>query len=69
MGIDNSQITRIYSELEPCSLPFAYCMNYLQKNFPQAEITYSFEYGSTKESRRAGVQALKEALQLIFGGK
>ncbi len=69
MGIPASKVKRVYSELEPCSLPFAYCMNFLRKKFPQADITYSFEYGSTVESRRSGLKALKETLQLLFGGK
>ena len=69
VDIPNDQVTRIYSELESCSLPFAYCMNFLQRNFSQADITYSFEYGATRESRTAGVKALIESVKSIFGGK
>ncbi len=69
MGIPADKVTRIYSELQPCSLPFAHCMNFLQRVYPQADITYSFEYGATKESRTAGLNALLEAVKSIFGGK
>lgn len=61
-GVDPSQVTRIYSELQPCSVPGGYCASFLQKTFPQAEVTWSFEYGATAESRAAGVQALKNAV-------
>ena len=44
-----------FSELEPCSIPGGYCKRFLQTVFPQADVTYSFEYGLTQESRRAGV--------------
>lgn len=59
-------MTRIYSELEPCCVGGGYCKRFLSKIFPQANITYSFEYGATKESRKAGVEALKEAIKKIF---
>lgn len=66
MKIKPTQVRRIYSELEPCSIPGGYCKRFLQKEFPQADITYSFEYGTTKESRSVGVQALKKAVNKIF---
>ena len=66
MGIQPAQVRRIYSELEPCSIPGGYCKRFLQSEFPQADVTYSFEYGLTQESRRAGVNALKEAVKNLF---
>lgn len=66
MGIQPAQVKRIYSELEPCSIPGGYCKRFLQTVFPQADVTYSFEYGLTQESRRAGVKALKEAVKKII---
>ena len=66
MGIQKAQVKRIYSELEPCSAPGGYCKRFLQEVFPQADITYSFEYGVTKISRSAGVKALKEAISKLF---
>ena len=66
MGIQPAQVRRIYSELEPCSIPGGYCKRFLQTVFPQADVTYSFEYGLTQESRRAGVNALKEAGKNLF---
>lgn len=66
MGIQPTQVKRIYSELEPCSIPGGYCKRFLQTVFPKADVTYSFEYGLTQESRRAGVKALKEAEKKLF---
>lgn len=66
MGIKPVQVKRIYSELEPCSIPGGYCKRFLKTVFPQADVTYSFEYGLTQESRRNGVKALKEAIKNIF---
>lgn len=66
MGIQPAHVKRIYSELEPCSIPGGYCKQFLQKVFPQADITYSFEYGLTKESRSTGLKALKEAVKKLF---
>ena len=63
MGIQSTQVRRIYSELEPCSIPGGYCKRFLKTEFPQADVTYSFEYGLTQESRSAGVKALKEAVK------
>jgi len=59
LGIDPSKVTRIYSELQPCHLPGAFCEKFIRQKFPQAEVTWSFEYGVTVESRRAGVKALR----------
>jgi hypothetical protein len=61
MGVQPSQVTRIYSELQPCNVPGGYCAPFIARTFPQAEVTWSFEYGATPESRAAGVAALKAA--------
>ena len=66
MGIQSTQVRRIYSELEPCSIPGGYCKRFLANVFPQADVTYSFEYGLTQQSRGAGVKALKESIKKIF---
>lgn len=60
-GIDPSQVTRIYSELQPC----VGCARYIERTFPQAQVTWSFEYGATVESRAAGVEALGNATNLL----
>ncbi len=62
MGISPEQVKGIYSELEPCSVPGGYCKKFLAEKFPQADKSYSFEYGD-KDSRKRGVQALKDAVQ------
>ncbi|WP_157368541.1 nucleic acid/nucleotide deaminase domain-containing protein [Zavarzinella formosa] len=62
-GINADQVTRIYSELQPCVIPTeaAGCSRFLQKTFPQAEVSWSFDYGATRLSRQSGVEALKNA--------
>lgn len=61
LGVQPSQVTRIYTELEPCSVPGGYCKDFIGRTYPQAEVTYSFQYGADAASRRAGVDALREA--------
>jgi len=62
-GVKPSQVTRVYSELQPCSgLPGGSCAVSLQERVPQAEITFSFDYGTTKASREAGRQGLMTAI-------
>jgi hypothetical protein len=61
-GIKPSQVTAIYSELEPCSNPGAYCKNLIGREFPRARVFYSYQYGATPESRRAGTRALRAAV-------
>jgi len=62
-GVNPSQVTRIYSELEPCSLPFNQCKNFIARTYPEAEVTYSFEYGDTPESRKAGNKKKEDAIR------
>jgi len=63
LGVKPGQVTRIYSELQPCVTPTeaAGCATFIGKTFPQAEVTWSFEYGATAASRKAGVDALKKS--------
>jgi hypothetical protein len=68
MGVAPTAVRRIYSELEPCSVPGGYCSSFIERTYPQAEVTHSFEYGETVASREAGVAALKAAVARIFGG-
>ncbi|MFD3622213.1 nucleic acid/nucleotide deaminase domain-containing protein [Streptomyces sp. NPDC058676] len=57
-GIDAKQVRRVYCELEPCMMPGHYCAVWLQAVFPHAEFTHSFDYGSTADSREAGLKEL-----------
>ncbi|NUL02563.1 SUKH-4 family immunity protein [Streptomyces lunaelactis] len=57
-GVQPRQVRRVYCELEPCLMPGHYCALWLQATFPHAEFTHSFDYGSTAESREAGLQEL-----------
>ena len=50
-GIKPEQVTRAYSEFEPCQIRNAFCKQYLAENTPEAKVSYSFEYGEDRASR------------------
>ncbi|MFB7636068.1 nucleic acid/nucleotide deaminase domain-containing protein [Streptomyces sp. NPDC056149] len=60
-GVKPEQVLRIHTDLEPCFLPGHYCSLWLGQVFPHAELTHSFPYGESAESRAAGVRALRES--------
>ncbi|MDR0604678.1 MAG: hypothetical protein LBG80_10285, partial [Bacteroidales bacterium] len=66
-GIFSSNVIEIYSERQPCMIPTpqAGCDAMLKKQFPNANITWSFQYGDTKQSRIQGNQELINAVQGI----
>lgn len=65
--ISPGRVTRIYSEREPCALPGAYRKKLLNDNYPNAEVTGSFEYGNTRLWREFGNLELEEALSFLLG--
>ncbi|CAH1228374.1 nucleic acid/nucleotide deaminase domain-containing protein [Paenibacillus sp. JJ-223] len=66
MGIDSSKIKRIYTERQPCNLePYHHCDNLIYKNYPNAEVTHSFEYGDY-DSRKRGNDEMKKAIKALF---
>jgi hypothetical protein len=58
-GIRPEQVRRVYCELQPCMMPGHYCAVWLQRFFPHAEFTHSFDYGDTANSRE---EAMKELI-------
>ena len=65
-GVDMSQVTRLYSEFEPCQLPGAYCANLLARILPEGtKVTWSWEYGDAA-SRVAGRAAKADDLAEVF---
>ncbi|MFI0366515.1 nucleic acid/nucleotide deaminase domain-containing protein [Actinomadura sp. 1N219] len=58
-GIAPAQVTRVYTELEPCFLPGNYCQLRLSR-FRNAEFTYSFDYGGTADERERGLLELMQ---------
>ncbi|NJM33968.1 MAG: hypothetical protein HC850_03820 [Rhodomicrobium sp.] len=67
MGVDPASVTRIYSELEPCSVLFGGgCTRFIDDTFRNAAVTYSFEYGATAQSRNLGVEQLRGAVNRIL---
>lgn len=65
IGVQPSQVTKIFSELEPCSVPGGYCKRFIKNTFPQAKVTYCFEYGDTASSRAKGVDLLKQSVKTL----
>ncbi|MGW4692193.1 LamG-like jellyroll fold domain-containing protein [Kitasatospora cineracea] len=67
-GVDIEEVSRLYTEFEPCSLPGAFCANLLAKILPEgAKVTYSWPYGDA-DSRAVGRAERKAALDGLFGG-
>jgi hypothetical protein len=66
--VDPKDVTRWYSEYEPCITRVAGtpCAVIMQKLFPNAIVTYSFEYGATLASRAAGRNMLTEAIEALI---
>lgn len=60
---EGERIRSLYTEREPCSTS-KNCSAWMGERLPHVQVTHSFEYGSTKESRAAGnaevVNYLKE---------
>jgi len=63
LNVDPSMVTRLYSDLQPCTLPIVNCQRLIGRYFPQAEVTWSFEYGASENSRRRGMDALSRAIR------
>ncbi|TQF15752.1 hypothetical protein FJV41_11785 [Myxococcus llanfairpwllgwyngyllgogerychwyrndrobwllllantysiliogogogochensis] len=61
-GIDPAKVRRVYSERQPCMLPGKTCSTMLAREFPNAKVTYSFDYGATVQSRHAGNEAMDKSL-------
>jgi hypothetical protein len=41
--------------------PLLFADPFIRRTFPNAKVTWSFEYGATPESRKAGLQGLQKA--------
>jgi hypothetical protein len=60
-GIDPDSVTEVYTELQPCT--YNHCGTWLGKNFSNAQVYYSYDYGDTRASRRTGIRDLKAAVK------
>ncbi|GGU97140.1 hypothetical protein GCM10010182_11600 [Actinomadura cremea] len=56
-GVRPGQVTRIHTDLQPCSLPGNHCARWLAR-FTNAERSHAFDYGDTAADREAGLLAL-----------
>ena len=55
-GIDPNSVTKIYTELAPCTGPVN-CSAYIQANFPRAQVYYSFTWDAAGKAERAAIFA------------
>jgi hypothetical protein len=51
LGISPAQVTRVFSELQPCMKPGGYCQKMLIERFPRARVTWAFEYASKVDAQ------------------
>jgi YD repeat-containing protein len=51
-GINPMSVTKIYSEFSPCTGP-ANCSRYIQQNFPNAQVFYSFSHDAAGRAAKA----------------
>ncbi|MET7621301.1 nucleic acid/nucleotide deaminase domain-containing protein [Streptomyces sp. NPDC005408] len=65
-GVAPEQVRRVYCELQACMMPGHYCALWMQRTFPHAEFTHSFDYGSDADSRETG---LKELIKYAAEGR
>src|SRR5262249_30698412 len=65
---DPNEVTRMYTEYEPCVVRVGGtpCASMVQQSFPNAKVTYSFEYGATQASRQAGRNGLTDAIDALI---
>ena len=59
-GVGPKQVLRIHTDLQPCFMPGHYCSMWLAEIFPHVEMTHSFPYGESAESRAEGIGLLRE---------
>lgn len=59
-GVEADQVLRVHTDLEPCFMPGHYCSMWLAQVFPEADMTHSFPYGESAESRAEGVRRIRE---------
>jgi hypothetical protein len=60
-GVEPEQVLRIHTDLEACFMPGHYCSLWLGEVFPDAQLSHSFPYGESAESRAEGIRRLREA--------
>ena len=67
LGVKPEQISRIYSELEPCIIPTpaAGCKAFITRMFGNAKVTWSFQYGDAA-SRAAGNAERADLFSKLF---
>lgn len=52
-GISFDRVTHIFSEYAPCELEGAYCKRMLRDFFPNAKVSFSWEYPGTRQNKEA----------------
>ncbi|MFJ5532587.1 nucleic acid/nucleotide deaminase domain-containing protein [Streptomyces sp. NPDC093261] len=59
-GVRPEQVLRIHTDLQPCFMPGHYCSMWLAEVFPHAEMTHTFPYGESADSRAEGIRLMRE---------
>jgi nucleic acid/nucleotide deaminase of polymorphic system toxin len=59
-GVGPEQVLRIHTDLQPCFMPGHYCSMWLAEAFPHVEMTHTFPYGESADSREEGIRLLRE---------
>ena len=67
MNVPPSRVTQIYSELEPCNNRGGYCAKYISETFPQASVSWSFDYAEPA-TRAQGKAEWLESIDRLFNG-
>ncbi|WP_067963618.1 SUKH-4 family immunity protein [Nocardiopsis trehalosi] len=71
-GVRADDVVAVHSDLAPADLPGAYRAKFLRETFRNAALSYSHDYGLTRDSRAAGTAALAEqadTMRRLTGGE
>lgn len=60
------KVKAIYSELEPCSIKKVNCKNEIMKKFPDAKVSYSFDYTSNPAIMKQALELRKAKLKELI---
>ncbi|MEV8093976.1 SUKH-4 family immunity protein [Kitasatospora sp. NPDC085879] len=66
-GVRPEDVLAVHTDLRPCELPGGYCAATLLAELPVASFSYGHDYGPRFGRRAAGVRALTDATEKVFG--
>jgi hypothetical protein len=67
-GVRPDQVTRIYSELQPCDIPVFYCDRWIRRTFPlNTQVTWSLPYpGGRGDQEEAAARTRANSANTLF---